>query len=243
LVVLAATACWGRGGAPAEVTAETLLERARAAIRRGDFMDARRDLERLTFALQPGDAEQAEVRYFLAETFFQTDEYAEAAQRFRQVADQYPASDYAPVALLRAGDANLRLWRKPDLDATSGRAALALYQELAGRYPGSAASTRAQPHIRHLQDWFAEKSYKTGVFYLRRGAYDSAILYFKDIVATYPAARRVPDALLRLVDAYRTLGYDEERRETCAHLERFFPQASGLAERCPASRTAGTEPS
>ncbi|MGH9262729.1 MAG: outer membrane protein assembly factor BamD, partial [Acidimicrobiales bacterium] len=149
-----------------------------------------------------------------------------------------------PVALLRAGDANLRLWRKPDLDPTSGRTALALYQELAGRYPQSPAATRAQPHIRHLQDWFAEKGYKTGVFYLRRRAYDSAILYFKDVIASYPGARRTPDALLRLVDAYRTLGYDEERRETCAHLERFFPQADGLAERCPPSRAAaGTEPS
>lgn len=244
LALLALAACWGRGDTPAEVTPELLLDRARAAVRRGDFSGARTDLQRLAFALPPGDSQQAEVRYFLAESYFQTDEFVEAAQRFRQTADQFPETDYAPVALLRAGDANLRLWRKPDLDPTSGRTALALYQELVGRYPQSAATARAQPHIRQLQDWFAEKGYKTGVFYLRRGAYDSAILYFKDVIASYPAARRTPDALLRLVDAYRTLGYDEERRETCAHLERFFPQTDGLAERCPPSRTAaGTEPS
>ena len=86
------------------------------------------------------------------------------------MADQYPNSAYAPLALLRAGDANLRLWRDPELDPSYGETALAIYQELAGRYPDSEAAARAQLHVRQLKEWFAEKSYKNGMFYFKRRA-------------------------------------------------------------------------
>jgi len=105
--------------------------------------------------------------------------------------------------------------------------------------PGTAAAARAGIHVRRLREWFAEKAYKNGLFYLSRKAYDSAIMYFKDVVATYPETPRAADALLRLVDTYRTLRYEEEARETCDHLRRYYAQARGLDERCPAPAGAG----
>src|SRR2546422_11545982 len=76
------------------------------------------------------------------------------------------------------------------------------------------------------------------MFYFRRRAYDSGIIYFKDVIANYSESRWTVPALLRLVDSYRVIGYADERRETCAHLRRFFPTASGGSERCPADTSA-----
>jgi len=82
-----------------------------------------------------------------------------------------------------------------------GETALAIYQELAGaipepmRPPGADACAAAT-------EWFSQKDYKNAMFYFRRRAYDSAIIYFKDVIATYPGTSRVPDALMRLVDSY-----------------------------------------
>jgi len=78
------------------------------------------------------------------------------------------------------------------------------------------------------------------MFYFRRRAYDSAIIYFKDVIATYPGTSRVPDALMRLVDSYRVIGYADELKETCAHLRRFFPQTEGLDKSCPADSSTAT---
>src|SRR5256712_10901146 len=89
-------------------------------------------------------------------------------------------------------------------------------------------------HTQQLKEWFSQKDYKNGMFYLRRRAYDSAIIYFKDVIASYPGTRRVPEALLRLVDSYRAIGYAEELKETCANLRQYFPKADGVAARCPA---------
>lgn len=214
------------------------LDRARREFRSGNFRHALLTLRRLTFELGPAAPELPEVRYSLAECYFQTGDRVGAAHEFRQVADQYPASDYAPLALLRAGDSNLRLWKRPELDPSYGEAALAIYQELAGRYPGTQAAARAQIHVRQLREWFADKAYKNGMFYFKRRAFDSGIIYFKDVVASYPETPRVPDALLRLVDSYRAIGYADERAETCTHLRRFYPRTSGLAQICPAPAAA-----
>jgi outer membrane protein assembly factor BamD len=95
-------------------------------------------------------------------------------------------------------------------------------------------------HAQQLKEWFSQKDYKNGMFYFRRRAYDSAIIYFKDVIATYPGTSRVPDALMRLVDSYRVIGYADELKETCAHLRRFFPQTEGLDKSCPADSSTAT---
>jgi outer membrane protein assembly factor BamD (BamD/ComL family) len=43
-----------------------------------------------------------------------------------------------------------------------------------------------------LQDDFAYKGYRTGLYYYRIKAYDSSILYLRDVVATYPRATIAP---------------------------------------------------
>ncbi len=222
---------------------EVLLARARADFRGGDCPRALVKFKQLSYELSSTQPEMAEVRYLQAECYFQTGDRVQAAHEFRQVADQYPTSQYAPLALLRAGDSNLRLWRRPELDPSYGEAALAIYQELLGRYPGTDAAARAQVHIRQLKEWFADKAYKNGMFYFKRRAFDSAIIYFKDVIASYPETPRVPDALLRLVDSYRAIGYAEELKETCTHLRRYYPQADGLDRSCPAASSTDAPPS
>ena len=218
---------------------ESIMARARAAFRHGAFDAALLDYRRLQFELSPGQPEMAEARYFVAECMFQTGDFAGAAMAFQKVAEEFPASDYAPLALLRSGDANLRMWPRPEVDPTPGQTALATYQELVGRYPDTDAASRAQFRVRKLSEWFAQRSYNVGMFYLRRKAYDSAIIYFKDIVANYSTTTWVPTALLRLVDSYRAIGYVEERNETCANLRQYYPQTFGLDRRCPREASNG----
>jgi outer membrane protein assembly factor BamD len=232
------------------VQPDVQLGQAMDLFHRGDFRRAQVILQRMTFDLDPGRPELAQIRYYLAECSFQEGDYVQAASDFRKVSDEFSTTEYAPLALLRAGDANLRLWRRPELDPSYGETALAIYQELAGRFPDSDAAARARIHVRHLENQFAEKTYKTGIFYLRRKAFDSAIIYFKDVIANYPNSARAPDALLRLVDSYRAIRYTQELQETCEHLRRYYPKANGIDQTCPpagtdspAARPASSTPS
>ena len=225
---------------PPTPTPAARLEQARRLTRRGSWTKALPVLQALVFELSGGRPELPEVSYLTGEAFFQTGSYQDAADQFRKVSENFPESPYAPLGLLRAGDAHMRMWRRPQLDPTNGEAALAAYQELSGRYPESDAAARGNLHVRRLRSWLAEKSYSNGMFYYRRKAYDSAILYFREVVAAYGETPWVPQALLRLVDSYHAISYNEERKETCDHLRRFFPKAAIDETKCPAAAPPAT---
>jgi outer membrane assembly lipoprotein YfiO len=227
--------------APAPVTAEgaspatidSLWRQAERTIRQGKWGEAEKLLNRVVLEFSPGDPRIARAHFWLGEAAFAQGRQLEAAREFRKASDETPNDPIAPEALLRLGDVYADLWRRPELDPTYGQTALSTYQELLNRYPGSDPAKRAQQRIAELNERFAYKVYKAALYYFRLKAYDSAILYLKDLVATYPKAAVVPEALVKLVQAYRKLGYREDVQETCGYIRRFHPRALGVGEVCP----------
>jgi outer membrane protein assembly factor BamD len=214
---------------------DTLWAKSQRAVRHGKWGDAVKYLERALLEFPPGDMRASQAHFFLGEAQFALGSHLQAAREFRKVSDDTPNDPLAPTALLRAGDVYADLWRRPELDPSYGQTALATYQELLNRYPGGTPAKRAQRQIDDLQERFAYKEYKAALYYMRLKAYDSAILYLKDLVATYPRSAVAPDALIRLVQAYRTLGYKEDVQETCGYIRRFHPKAPGVGKACPDS--------
>jgi outer membrane assembly lipoprotein YfiO len=243
VLILVLTGCGGGSQSkpatsPAPLSAsaaklDTLWQQAELAVRHGKWSDANKQLDRLLLEFQPGDPRIPRAHYFLGEALYAQGRHLEAVREFRKASDETPNDPIAPEALLRVGDVYSDLWRRPELDPTYGQTALSTYQELLNRYPASSAAKRAQLRINELNERFAYKAYRSALFYFRLKAYDSAILYLKDLIATYPRAAVVPDALLKLVQAYKTLGYREDVQETCGYIRRFHPRTPGVGEVCP----------
>jgi len=206
--------------------------------RQGRFDHAQAGFQKLTFDLTARDSLFALSRFYLAETYFGLHDFVTASREFRRVADEAPESPLAPTALLRAGDSYAELWRKPALDPTNGQTALATWQELQGRYPDSEAAAISFVRVRALNDLFAQKAFESAEFYFRRGGYDSAILYFRDLISTYPNSALVPQSFIYLVRSYRAIGYREELQETCDHLVQYYPSRRDVREAC-GDRRAG----
>jgi outer membrane protein assembly factor BamD len=224
------------------VTPETLMEASKQEFRRGHFTSAKAGFQRVTFEVPTSDPLGAEARYYLAECLFGNGEFAEASKEFRKVADDYQDHPMAPDALLRAGDALSAEWNRSELDPTSGEEAVASYQELSTRFPDSRAAERAKMKIQALGEKFAEKEYRAGIFYFRLKAYDSAIIYFRAVAADYGESTFAAQALIKLVEAYRKINYNEELKETCAHLRQYYPRAEGLNDVCPPATAAPPTP-
>lgn len=233
LLILLLVGC-GPGFRPENFpTPDALYEASVRASERGDCGDAIRGLERVVVQLPPRDPRLAEARYLLGVCQLDDGQRLEAARQFRRVATDFPEHQRAPWALLREGDAYAGLWKRPELDPTYGRSALSTYRELLGVYPGTVPADSARTRIQGLENKLALKEYKNGEFYLRHRAYDSAIIYFRSVVASWPESRWAAPALLKLAEIYREIGYREEAQETCQHLRRFYPEIDGLGERCP----------
>jgi outer membrane protein assembly factor BamD len=254
LVSLALTAACGHGGnkdkgalAPTPVqqpaTAEqidSVWNQAILAFRHGKWGNASKLFDQVGAELPPGDPRISQTQFYLGEVQYARGENLEAVRHFRRVSDETPNDPLAPDALGRVGDAYADLWKRPELDPTYGQTALATYQELVNRYPGTPAAQRAQTRIQELNDNFAVKQYKAALYYIRYKAYDSARLYLRDLAATYPKAAITPVALIKLVEINQKLGYKEDVQETCGYLLRFHPKAEGVREACPAQSAPTT---
>jgi outer membrane protein assembly factor BamD len=216
---------------------DALWNSAMDKVHRGKWGEALKELNRALLEFGPGDPRTGQAHFYLGEAQFAIGSHLEAVREFRRVSDDTPNDRLAPDALLRAGDVYADLWRRPELDPSYGQTALATYQELLNRYPNTSAAKQAQERIAELQERFAYKEYRAALYYYRLKAYDSAILYLKDLVATYPRAAIAPEALVKLVQAYEKLGYREDVQETCGYLRRFHPDAPGSSTVCPPDTT------
>ncbi len=205
-------------------TPEGLYQASLHQFRTGHYDKGQAGFQKLTFDVSPSDTLYVLARFFLAECYYAQGDFVTAAREFRRVADESPTFHLAPAALLRAADAYAAQWTQPELDPTNGQTALATYQELQGRFPTSDAAQIAATRIRALNEEFSAKEMANALFYYQRGAYDSAILYFKDLIASYPSSTRVPDAYAYLVRAYRTIGWKDEQTAFCLQLRSYYAQ-------------------
>jgi outer membrane protein assembly factor BamD len=231
--VMAAVGCGARFKPDTYQSPIELFEASKAEYQRSNCGAATRGFTRVVFELPPRDPRLAETRYLLGECRFKDKDYLEASREFRRAADDFPNHEVAPTALMRSGDALAKLWKRPELDPTYGEQAMAAYSEVLTRYPNSSAAELTRARSAAMADQFALKDLKTGDFYFKIKAYDSAIIYYRAVIASWSQSRHAPTALMKLVQTYRRIGYEEEATETCAHLRRFYPEAEDLDAVCP----------
>jgi outer membrane assembly lipoprotein YfiO len=215
--------------------ADSLWVAANDHFRHGRWSKTSKALDRALLIMDYADPRRSRGHFMMGEALFAQSNPLQAVREFRRVADENAADPLAPDALVRAGDAYADLWKRPELDPTYGETAMTTYREALERYPGTPAAQRASTRILTLQERFAEKEFKTAMFYFRLKAYDSAILSFRSLVATYPRTQIVPEALVKLVETYARLEYVEDLKETCEYIQRFFPDTYPRAQTrsCP----------
>lgn len=215
-------------------SSEQLYVAAMKEYQKKRFENAIAAFERLTLELPARDTLLPRAHFWLGKSHARRSEYLLAAQEFARVTEGFADDPLGDDALVESGRAYQRLWRKPTLDAQYGQSALTAYRLLLTLYPNSPLRDEATRQVDKLEQWFATKDYENGLHYLRRKAYDSAIIYFKDVVRNYPATARARDANLRLVQAYRAIRYKDDAAETCAVLRAAYAADTEVRRLCGA---------
>jgi len=237
----ALTACRGGFRISRFPSNQSLYEAGLREYQRKHWSNAVTAFEKLTNDLPARDSLLPRAYWYLASAHENQREHLLAAQSFTRLFESFPDDTLADDAALEAARSYRRMWRRPMLDATYGETALATYNTLIGLYgETSALAPTARKEIAELEDWFATKNYETGKYYLRRKAYDSAILYFKYVLERWPHVPRARDALLRLAQAYQAIRYRDDFTETCGKLQQAYPGDPDIIRTCGTVRTADT---
>ena len=202
---------------------EALYKASMTAYERKHYDDAVTGFEKLTTDLPARDTLLPRSYWYLASSHEHQDEFLLAAQSFSRLVESFPDDSLAPPAALEASRSYARLWRKPQLDPTYGETALAQYNTLIGLYPTSSLIPTAQKEIADLENKFAVKDYDAGMYYFRHKAWDSGILYFKDVLTKYANSPTSRAAALRLVESYKAIRYKEDASDLCTQLRQKYP--------------------
>ena len=220
---------------------DKLYQVAMAEYKARRYDNASKAFEKLTLDLPARDPRLPLAFFYLAQSQGRLGENLLAAGTYNRLVDAFPQDTLVDDALYLSGRAYQSEWRHPELDATYGNDALTAYQGLLASYPDSPFAEPARKELGKIDEWLAEKDYDTGYLYLKRKAYDSAILYFKDVIRLHPNAPKTKDAYLRLLEAYRAIKYTEDARDLCDAMRKAYPGDRDVRKACgPAPVTLAT---
>jgi len=218
-------------------TSDLLFQAAMREYNKHKWENAVTAFEKLTLDLPARDTLLPLAHFYLAKSHLGRREYLLAAQSFNRLAESFATDTLADEAKYEAARSYQKLWRKPELDPQYGELAVATYQELLALYPESDRKTDAERQIQVLNEWFATKDYETGLHYFRRKAWDSAIIYFKDVVRLYPQTEKARQSYLRLAQAYDIIRWREDKTEVCTALHDRYPRDREVIDVCGPPRT------
>jgi outer membrane assembly lipoprotein YfiO len=199
-------------------------------LRKWDF--AVQVFEKLTLELPARDTLLPSSHFHLAEAYSARGEHLLSAQSYARLSESFATDTLADDALYRAAREYQAMWRRPVLDPLYGAEAAATFELMLGLYPDSEWSDSATAQLGVLQEWFATKDYESGMHYMRRKAYDSAIIYMRDVVTKYPNTARSRDAFLRLAQAYEAIKYVDDKADVCKTLREKYPNDPEVAVIC-----------
>lgn len=197
--------------------ADTLLAKGRFEEAGKKFEDLDRD--------HPYASESRRGMVMAAYSYYKGQKYPEAIAAARRYTTLHPGTKDAALAHHVIASSYFAEIKDPGHDQTAARRALAELKILATRYPESTYARQAENRMRICEDNIAASEMTVGRYYLKTGNYVAAINRFKVVVADYQTTPHVEEALMRLTEAYVSLGVVEEAQTAAAVLGHNYPSS------------------
>jgi outer membrane assembly lipoprotein YfiO len=237
-VAIGLTSACSRGFRPANFpTTDGLFAASMAEYNKKKWANAITGFEKLTLDLSARDTLLPLSHWYLAWAHENNNEHILAATTFARLAESFPDDTLSDDALLNAGKSYFGIWKNPELDPQYGTLAQIQIRQLLGVYPDTPLRKEAEDLLLAIDEQFAAKDYLNALHYVRRGGFDSAIIYLKDVVKNYPNSDHARLSLIRMVEVYRrpSMNYKEEALETCATLRAAYATDAEVVKTCPVS--------
>jgi len=112
--------------------------------------------------------------------------YYEAEEAFGKVISNYPTSEWAEASKFQIASCRAALSRGSAYDQGAAKEAEHKFEEFVREHPEAVLSREAEKNIDQLRDKEAQGNYNIAFFYEKQKSYESAKLYYQDIIDIYP---------------------------------------------------------
>jgi outer membrane protein assembly factor BamD len=178
-----------------------------------------------------------------AYAYYEASLYDESITAAKRYVSLHPGSPDAAYAQFLIGSSYAD--QIPDVSRDQGRTekSLAAFDEVVRKYPSSEYAGSAKKKMEYVRDQLAGKEMDVGRYYMKKRDFTGAINRFKVVVVQYQTTRHVEEALMRLTEAYMSLGIVTEAQTAAAVLGHNFPDSRWYKEAYGLVRGGGVEPS
>ena len=175
--------------------------------------------------------------------YYEGGDYDESITAARRYVTLHPGSQDAAYAQFLIGSSYFD--RIPDISRDQDRTekAVSELQEVVRKFPNTEYAISAKKKIEIARDQLAGKEVDIGRWYMQKNDYTGAINRFKVVVTRYQTTRHVEEALMRLTEAYMTLGIVDEAQTSAAVLGHNFPDSPWYQDAYNLVKARGLEPS
>jgi outer membrane protein assembly factor BamD len=173
---------------------------------------------------------------------YQAKEYDESIVAAKRYISLHPGTPDAAYAQFLIGSSNFD--RIPDVDRDQARTEKALteLEEVARKFPNTEYAVSARKKLEVARDQLGGKEMTIGRFYMQKRNFTGAINRFKVVVTQYQTTRHVEEALMRLTEAYMSLGIVPEAQTAAAVLGHNFPDSPWYKDAYRLVKEGGQEP-
>jgi outer membrane protein assembly factor BamD len=177
-----------------------------------------------------------------AYAYYQANQYTECINAAKRYVTLHPGSPDAAYAQFLIGSSYYDQILDVSRDQERATSAIAAFEEVVRKYPDSEYAVTAKKKIEMARDQLAGKEIEIGRFYMQKRDFTGAINRFKVVVTQYQTTREVEEALMRLTEAYLSLGIIDEAQTAAAVLGHNFPDSPWYKDAYNRLRAAGGEP-
>ena len=222
LLVALAAACSDKPEPYVERPVEDLYNEAMNLIEDRVYVKAARQFEEVE-RQHPYSAWATKAQLMAAFGYYQANKYDDAIAALDQFIELHPSHRDAPYAYYLKGLSYYEQIADVGRDQEVTDRALKTLDEVVRRFPDSRYARDARLKIDLTRNHLAGKEMEIGRYYLRLGQYLAAINRFRRVIDEYQTTEQVPEALLRLTEAYLALGVRDEAKASAAVLGHNYP--------------------
>jgi len=190
----------------------------------GDYTQAIEDFSFLKLKF-PGTTISDKVQYYLAESYYNQNEFLLAAYEYENFLKNYPLSELVAEAKYKLGLAYYQLSPKYAVDQQFTKYAIVELESFIELYPTDRHVPDAEKKLNELKDKLAYKDYKSGELYMKLENYKSAAMYFHNVTENYIESEWADDAMVGEIEALIELNKKDEAKKLADRFYKLFPNS------------------
>ncbi len=160
-----------------------------------------------------------QAQFKLGEVYKSQGEYQEAQKAFQAVVDDYPSSDLVGKAKYQIAYCSMEASKQAQYDERSAERAIEEFEGFKNEFPADQQALDADESIKALRNKKAMTSFDIAAFYEKQKKWESAKVYYEEVIKKYPETQFAQEARKRVNRIVRERSGEQTARP---HAKKFL---------------------